>query len=104
MHIKPSDFGDDVGSWFVGSPLQNCEQEIVARNVVTVCRRRGDEWEPFTWEEYKCTVDHSPGWREHGVLNELVGKGLINATEIGNDPVSYSATKKFLATFADYVK
>lgn len=102
MQIKPSDFGTDVRRQFAGSPLQNFEMELVARNVVTVCMRRGDEWKPFTWDDYRNTVDHlkdKQGLGEKAVLHQLVEKGIVDE----KDGV-FSVNKRFIATFSDYIK
>lgn len=48
--IKPSDF-TRVSP--MGSVLRKAEAEIIARNIMTILSRTGDEWKKLTYDEYK---------------------------------------------------
>lgn len=37
----------------MGSVSQNSETETVARNIMIILSRTGDEWRRLTWEEYE---------------------------------------------------
>lgn len=47
--MKPSDFIKEP----VGSVARKAEAETVARNVMVILRRTGDEFRLLTWDEYK---------------------------------------------------
>ena len=47
--LKPSDF--KVQPW--NSATGTCESEIIARNIMVILSKTGDEWRELTWEEYK---------------------------------------------------
>lgn len=46
--MKPSDFTNQP----YNSALQKTEAEIVARNVMVILKRTGNEFRKLTWEEY----------------------------------------------------
>ncbi len=46
---KPSDFLE----YPIASVLQTAEAETVARNIMVILKRKGDEFKPLSWDEYK---------------------------------------------------
>lgn len=69
---KPSDF--DISSDFSRSPLEMSHLEVVARNIVELSMRMGDDWHPFSLEAYQKAFGYDE--RELGELDSL---GLIQA-------------------------
>lgn len=47
--MKPSDFLTDP----MDSVLQNAESETVARNIMAILKRTGNEFRRLTWDEYE---------------------------------------------------
>lgn len=47
--MKPSNFNKHP--W--NSVTQNSESETVARNIMVIMGRTGDEWRELSWDEYK---------------------------------------------------
>lgn len=87
--VKPSDFGT---SRLCGSNLQKCEKEIVARNIIVISELNGDQWFPFSFEDYKqhCKRDDYSG--EEAILDDLVNEDQILDKKKG----AYSEMKHFL--------
>ena len=46
--MKPSNFTNYP--W--ASKAQNAESEIIARNIMVILKRTGDQFRPLSWEEY----------------------------------------------------
>jgi hypothetical protein len=95
INVKPSDFHS---TRFIGTPLQNCECELVCGNIVAIALRCGDKFEPFSWEQYCNDCDHNPGWKEQDTLNELIHRGLLAFQDN-----TYRVTPKFFSTLAEYI-
>jgi hypothetical protein len=49
MTLKPSNFLNRP----FNSVMNNTEHEIIARNVMVILSRTGDEWRSLSWEEYE---------------------------------------------------
>jgi len=49
MKTKPSDFCEYPWS----SVCENAESEIVAKNIMVILKKTGDEFRPLSWDEYK---------------------------------------------------
>lgn len=47
--LKPSDFTFKP----FGSVLQKSEAETIAANIMVILKRRGNEWNSLSWDEYK---------------------------------------------------
>ncbi len=47
--MQPANFTDKP--W--NSVLQKSEAEVIARNIMVVLKRTGNEWRDLSWEEYK---------------------------------------------------
>lgn len=47
--MEPSDFTSHPFSLV----LQNCEAEVVARNIMVILERTGNTFRPLLWDEYK---------------------------------------------------
>jgi hypothetical protein len=71
MKMKPSNF---LGHpW--DSVLKNNESETIARNIMAILKRTGDEWRLLTWEEYseERKKDGSFTERERAYFDRVVG-------------------------------
>jgi len=96
--IKPSDF--NVASGLMGSELANMEKEIVARNIIVISEKNGDQWCDFTFEDYKthCAPRTSFSGEEE-ILDDLVKDGVINRKR-----GVYSVNERFFRTLAKFIK
>ena len=60
----------------MGSVLQKSEAETVARNIMVILARTGDEWRTLTWEEYETErkKDANTGFShiEKGYFNQVI--------------------------------
>ncbi len=93
--IKPSDVIKPV----MGTPWRNYEKEIVAMNIIKLSRfRNGDEWKPFTWDDYVKFCSHQPTQGEATILDNFARTGYLEKTSEG----VYIFTKKILDLYAEY--
>jgi hypothetical protein len=71
--IKPSDFKKASA---MGSVLQKSEAETVARNIMVILARTGDQWRPLTHDEYKAERIKDEGgdyyWMEEGYFKQVI--------------------------------
>ncbi len=103
IDFKPSDVADDH---FWNSPWQNCEKEMVARNLVKLSRYgNDDEWRPFTWQEYEGFCSHGPSYGESRIFDEFVDTGYLTFVpdEVGDYGV-FSFTPKMIGVFLQYAE
>jgi len=68
---QPSDFKDHPYS----STKQNHEAEVVARNIMVILARTGDEWRELSWAEYKAArlEDGNFTGAEGSLFNQVIG-------------------------------
>lgn len=69
---RPTDY--EMPSDAFGGCFGNYEQEIVARNIMLMMKAQGNQFKPFTWEQYKGFCHHNPVG-EQAVLNIMVNGG-----------------------------
>jgi len=81
VSIKPSDF--DTKQRFMNTIWQNSERETIARNIVIFLRKHGDEFVPFTWNQYRQKCCHAVEAGEEVFLNALAKEGYLDMTEDG---------------------
>lgn len=69
--MKPSDF--KIHPW--NSTAGSYEAETVARNIITILARTGDEWRPLDWAEYKAErlEDGNFSERERNYFDQVIG-------------------------------
>jgi hypothetical protein len=77
--IRPKNFEVKEHLW--DSPFQNCEREIIARNLILISQWNNNEWLTFTWEEYQKRCKHNVGIGEKYILDEFVLRGLLTFHE-----------------------
>ena len=94
---KPSDF--DLRMRLIGSPLQNTEMELVAANIILISQQNGDEWTPFSWEEYKARCSHKVSLAESGILEMLSKKGVLDSAN-----GEYSINDSFIETLHQFIR
>lgn len=95
-NIKPSmisvnrHFCDTFGNW---------ETETIARNVVIICRKNGDEWRPFTAAEYISRCTHGGARNEIGYLDALTRCGALR-----KEGDHYVVTDAFIKAVRNYIQ
>lgn len=93
--IKPS----DVTKELFGSPWQNCEKETIASNICKLSRfKNGDDWKPFTWDDYVSFCSHDVTSYEHDVLDGFADTGYLEKDAAG----TYRFTRKILGVYMQY--
>ncbi len=97
--VKPSDFNLN-NQLFWDSPLQDTTMEVVARNVVFVSLKNGDNWDSFSLDDYKSRCGHSVKRVEEGILDALVKQGVLEYAHGKH----YRVTNQFFGTFFKYIK
>ncbi len=75
------------------------ETETIARNVVIISQKTGDQWQPFTFEEYVARCTHAGACNEQGFLNVLAENGFLHLED-----GKYSVTDTFIGRLAEYIK
>jgi len=71
---NPKDIRTD--HYFMGSVFGNSECETILRNILLMQKNQNpDNWQPFTWEQYKAFCSHSVTESERGVLQAFVNGG-----------------------------
>jgi len=96
--LKPNDF--DTSRRFMDLVWQNCETEIIARNIVLISiQQNGEEWTAFTWERYCQLCTHTVGAGERDILEKLVRGNYLD--KVGDQ---YSVNDRFIAAITKYVK
>ncbi len=73
---KPSQI--ETGKDFFNSVWQHSETETVAMNIVIISKWHNDEWEAFTWEQYKARCAHKVTDSEHTELMTMVKSGHLD--------------------------
>ena len=103
ISFKPSDVENDH---FWNSPWQNCEKEMVARNIVKLARFKNDDtWLPFTWDDYMDFCSHGPSYGESRILDEFVDTGYLTfVQDEDGDGGVFSFTPKIIGVFLKYTK
>ncbi len=80
IEVKPSDY--NIKKHFYATIWQNCEKEIIARNIVFICRdKMNNEFSPFSWEKYVEYCGHKTTIGEKYILNNLVACGYLDFDE-----------------------
>jgi len=95
--IKPGDI--NTKGHFYNTLLQNCEKEVILRNLVINATKAGD-WLPFTFKQYEDACGHEVTESEREELDELFELALLDKAEDGH----YEFTDKFIKTIIDFVK
>ena len=95
--IKPSDFQIRDHLW--NSPFQNCEKEIVARNLILISQWNDDKWFDFTWDEYAKRCKHRVTYGERVILDNFVRKFLLSC-----DNGVYVIKNAFIQKLAQFIK
>lgn len=92
--IKPS----DVTKRLVGTVWQNREKEIVAINILKLAQHQlGDDWKPFTWEDYASFCSHPPSYKEEVIIEEFAETGYLS-----KDCMTYNFTRKLVGVYMQY--
>ena len=60
IELKPSNYTGNP----MGSVSKNWESEKIARNIMVILSRTGNEWRPITWEEYQAERRMDGGFSE----------------------------------------
>lgn len=93
--IKPS----DVTKMIFDTVWENSEKETVATNILELARdQKGDEWKPFTWEDYVAYCSHEVDDDEEEVLDEFVSTGYLSKDTSG----AYHFKQKILGVYRKY--
>ena len=94
--VKPSriNVGDHLYDTF-----GNCEREIVAKNIIIVCQRLGDDWRPFTAAEYVATCGHPEARMDIGYLD-----GFVRDRYMSKVDNAYTVEDTFVQAVAAYIK
>jgi len=93
--VKPS----DVVKPLFDTVWQNTEKEIVASNICKLSRfKNGDDWKPFTWEDYVSFCSHHVTSGEQDILDGFVGTGYLEKDPAG----TYSFTRKIIGLYMQY--
>lgn len=95
--IKPSQISTKDS--FVDTVWQNSEKETVARNIVIICRKHNDSWEPFSADEYSLRCGRTNTSKEISILDDFVRDRYL-----AKNGKKYSVTNNFIAALAKYVK
>ncbi len=96
-NIKPSDI--NTKSWFMGTSWNKSECETIARNIVIISKSHNDDWEPFTWQDYKDRVSHDAKYGEEVYLDRFASCG-----DLEKEGDSYTVTNQFIGRLAEYIK
>lgn len=96
-NFKPKDV--DLRNGLCRSAFNKSEYEIIAKNIVIISIRFGNEWKPFSEEDYKEQCDHKVTDSKLGWLRTMDKKGFIDF-----DGKRYSVNLKFLATLSEFLK
>ena len=93
--IKPS----DVTKALMESPWRNYERETIAENILKLSHfRNGDEWRPFTWDEYVEFCSHTPTQGEAAILDEFANTGYLSKDADG----IYRFKRKIIGVYMQY--
>ena len=66
------------------TPWQNSERETIATNILKLSRHgNGDQWKPFTWEEYVEYCAHDVTEAERRILDDFVETGYLSKDQSG---------------------
>lgn len=95
--VQPSDF--ETEKYFMESPFQNFEQEMIARNIVIICQRNGNYWIDFSWEGYQLHCNHKVTDKEKDILDGFVSKGLLSLCED-----IYTVQNSFIQLLSKFIK
>lgn len=95
--VKPSDF--NLQSEFMGSSFGKSELETIARNVVIICKKCGDEWKPFSFDDYASRCEHTVTRAEQSTLDYFVRENLLSFH--GGE---YCVTTLFIAKLAQFIQ
>ena len=82
---RPSDFTKNP----MDSVARKSEAETVARNIMVILKRTGNEWRRLGWEEYKTERLEDGGFSESewGYFDEVVGYCISPETAVLFSPV-----------------
>lgn len=94
--VKPTDF-DFTSMW--DTAFRDTEPPHVAKNIVAVCKERGNVWAPFNFEEYKENRDRELGPLEQETLDRFVTQGLLTFTD-----GAYAVTHEFVVAFEEFLE
>lgn len=93
--IKPS----DVVKPLLDTVWQNTEKEVVASNICKLSRfKNGDDWKPFTWEDYVSFCSHLATLSERAILDGFAEVGYLEKDAVG----TYRFTRKILGVYMQY--
>jgi len=93
--IKPS----DVTKVLIDTPWKNLERETIATNILVMSRHgNGDEWRPFTWDEYVEFCSHTPTRGEAAILDEFAETGYLSKDADG----VYRFERKIIGVYMQY--
>lgn len=74
--FKPSEV--DISNGLCGSDFNNSELETIARNIIIVSKKSGDQWIEFSCEDYQRLCNHQVTAWELWYLNEMKEKGYLD--------------------------
>jgi hypothetical protein len=96
--VKPSDF--DLSSRLGGSTLNKMEKEIVASNVIAICKENNDAWLDFNFKDYVRLCGDSGYGGHESILDNLAEHHCILDKKDG----VYSVNERFFRTLAVHIK
>lgn len=76
----------------------NCEMEVVARNVIVTSKKNGDDWLPFSAEEYISRCNHVGARNEIGLLDVFVQRGSMH-----KEGEKYIVNDSFIQSLHEYI-
>ncbi len=94
--IKPS----DVKRPLCGTPWRNGEKETIASNILALAKlAKGNEWNPFTWEDYIAFCEHAVTSGELAILKNFSETGYLT-----RDTASgfFHFTRKIIGVYMQY--
>lgn len=94
--VKPSDIKIDKD--FMDTFGDN-DIEVIARNIVIISKKNGDQWQPFTFDDYVRLCSHGSACNEQGMLNVMAQKGFLQLQD-----GKYSVCDVFIGRLAAYLK
>jgi hypothetical protein len=96
INVKPSEI--KISSGLCGSQLGKSEKETIACNIIVINKKNGDEWRPFSWDDYCAGCSHEVTDSEKAVLDQFVKDGLL---ALEDD--KYSVNDAFVAALWKFV-
>ena len=95
---KPSQY--DRSNTFMGSHFGRSETEQIASNIIFILKKSGDEWKPFSQDDYTNGCTHKVTGSEFSEMDSMVRNGYLKV-EGGKYQVTSSfcnAIKEFIDT------